>query len=389
MHNSLNGTQFNGSATGGLWIGAQYEAGAYLLQGDTSSTACLNCHETAGDYGISTKGVNTSLTTLPANYDKSGGDFSWIKTSTGNKGDTRGHNIVSPYFGYNPDGTRTVSPGGDAAFGGTLNASDLGCSACHDPHGTYRRLQNDSGVFVTSGAPIVSSGSHGEVASATEAVGSYRLLAGIGYNPKGSTVAGTSVTFMADPPVAAAVSYGNADKVSYGQGMSEWCGNCHGLLIENTYVPGAVGHTHPAGDNATFKDAQVTAYNNYMGSGVVSGTVKFGKLVPLEEGNAAWQTLYTNAQNTAGVAASTSSNANCVSCHRAHATGFTSMTRFDTSMELITTETGAWETGAFNPSNLDNYMTRAYNNNIQDDGTMITQRTLLASAMRKTNDGNC
>jgi hypothetical protein len=54
------------------------------------------------------------------------------------------------------------------------------------------------------------------------------------------------------------------------------------------------------------------------------------------------------------------------------------MTRFDiiADGELITDATGAWETGSFDPSQLDNYLTRAYNNNIQDDGTFVAQRTL-------------
>ena len=109
MHNSLNGTKMTkvGSLT-------QYSAGPSLLQGADASSVCLNCHQgTGGGEQISTTGVDTALSVLPNNFDKAGGDFSWIKTTTGDNSLNRGHSIQSESYGYTtPDTVRATAPGG-------------------------------------------------------------------------------------------------------------------------------------------------------------------------------------------------------------------------------------------------------------------------------------
>jgi hypothetical protein len=154
MHNSEGGAAIGTGS--GL---TQYQAGPYLLQGPDVSSTCLNCHEGitgTESYFISTTGVTTTSGTYPGNYDKAGGDFSWLRMGTDTAASqNRGHNIVSLTYSYNADTVRTVAPGG------IYDSNVLGCSGCHNPHGTTRRL-ND-GTQTNGGAPIISSGSHGEI----------------------------------------------------------------------------------------------------------------------------------------------------------------------------------------------------------------------------------
>jgi hypothetical protein len=347
MHNSLRGAAI-------VTVLPQYQAGPFLLQGIDVSTACFNCHEgTGGNEQVSTSGVDSTLTVLPNNFDKAGGDFSWIKTTTGDNSMNRGHSVVSVSYGYTADTVRTVAPGG------TYLAEDLGCTGCHDPHGRFRRL-ND-GTITLGGAPIQGSGSHGEVPNAGLAVGAYRLLGGSGYTPRSSTVA---VTFGNNPPAAAALNFGNNDMVAYGSDMSEWCSNCHLGIFEDGFISGEAGHRHPAANSEKLTAELVNNYNNYVGTGIVGGspaTARYNRLVPFEEGNADWAALGVHAANTVNTPADASSNVMCLSCHRVHASGFGSLGRFDFGSELVTDATGGWEP-VDGVSNI-TYIMRAYNNN--------------------------
>jgi hypothetical protein len=365
MHNSEGGAAIGTGS--GL---TQYQAGPYLLQGPDVSSTCLNCHEGitgTESYFISTTGVTTTSGTYPGNYDKAGGDFSWLRMGTDTAASqNRGHNIVSLTYSYNADTVRTVAPGG------IYDSNVLGCSGCHNPHGTTRRL-ND-GTQTNGGAPIISSGSHGEIPTGTDAVGAYRLLGGASYSPVADNGA---VTFTADPPYAAAAAtpgFSQGDMVAYGTGMSEWCANCHDGIYENGFVSGTAGHRHPASStaNAQLPTDIVNNYNTYLGSGITGGapaTAKYNRLVPTEEGGTDVATLETHAASTANTLVSTSNNVMCLSCHRAHASGFANMGRFSFTNEL-TNETGGWE--AVDGISDTIYIADAYNSNIFGDA----QRTL-------------
>jgi hypothetical protein len=349
MHNSLDGAALISKGTL-----TQYQAGPYLLKASDQSSACLNCHEQSpGSYHISTLGA--TVVTNPANIDTQitqytpGGDFSWLKTSFSYvdrsgatvtvEGQHNGHNVIASDFGY-------VAAAGTAP-GGTYLASDLACSSCHDPHGRYRTTNGSS--FSTTGAAIYTSGSYGAVpktaGSQTLAVGAYRILGGNGYKP--ASVAYT-FTQAAQPIAIAPSTYNVSDSlatnvlkgatiVKYGKDMSEWCANCHARMHESAYVTGNAAKTvHPAGNGATM-DKGVPAliydnYNKYVTSGVAAGTSNYSNLVPFET------QLATNATLSAGWtgSASASTTVMCLSCHRAHASGFESMLRFSISPEFQT-----------------------------------------------------
>jgi hypothetical protein len=357
MHNSFEGAaNVTGAATGA-------GSGPYLLKAQDQSGACLNCHNSAdttatsgGTYHISTDGSMLHFgqgtdTTTAGNYNgpaeqTPGGDFAWLKsTRTGSirktlttwEGERQGHNIVAQDFGYVKDSKQTVAPGG------TYPSANLACSSCHDPHGRYRRLS--TGAQVMTGLPIFNSGSYTsskDPIAGVSAVGVYRILGGAGYQPK--SLAGSFGFAAAAPDAVAPSTYnntnatiaGSADTVAYGRGMSEWCANCHTNFIQGSYTSGMGGLRHPAGNGAKLKDFVVTAYNGYISSGII-GTPPangYSALAPFEQGTGDYTVL--KGFPAAPTAASVSANVACVSCHRAHASGFESMTRFYTGNEFMT-----------------------------------------------------
>jgi hypothetical protein len=362
MHNSFE----NAANVTGM---PQFTSGPYLLKAQDQAGTCLNCHEqpdtAPNSYHISTKGVKIVAQGGDGTHSPTemtpGGDFAWLKTTRSGlirnnattwEGDRQGHNIVAVDFGFTPDKVQMVAPGG------TYPASNLACSSCHDPHGRYRRLADGSqvgpGVPGSTLLPIFGSGSY-PITGATQggpvypvagksAAGVYRLLAGVGYQPK--SLAGSYAFVNQSPDAVVASTYNRSEAtgqthVAYGKGMSEWCANCHTQMLQNNYVGGMKGLTHPAGNNAHLTPAIVANYNAYVGSGNMSNTdptKAYSTLAPFELGTNDYTVLAPLAVNTdtKDQSATTNSNVSCLSCHRAHASAFESMTRFYTGNEFMT-----------------------------------------------------
>lgn len=345
MHNSYEGAA---NVTGMT----QYQSGPYLLKAQDASGSCLNCHAAAdtlpgpNGYHIATLGVTKEDSTR-AVQGTPGGDFAWLKkTMTFSvrrnpvtvDGDRKGHNIVAADFGYTEDKTLHFAPGG------TYPAKDLACSSCHDPHGTYRRFAD--GSQARTGLPIFGSGSYTSSISPTagvSAVGVYRILAGVGYQPK--SLVGSYAFANPAPDAVAKSSYngvsttvntaaGQIDLVAYGRGMSEYCANCHTAMHLDTYASGTKGLVHPAGDGAKLTAPIAANYNAYVTSGVMTGTVGYSAIAPYELGTGDYTAL--KAFVAAPTAATTSNNVNCLSCHRAHASGFESIARYNLFNEFMT-----------------------------------------------------
>ncbi|MDA8170975.1 MAG: hypothetical protein M0Z48_04005 [Nitrospiraceae bacterium] len=325
--------------------------GVYMLKGSDASSTCLNCHQAAGLAGPTGQYVSTPESEMPAGVPPKqmtpGGDFGWLKKNytwkapgsgmRASPGYMHGHSIVAVDYGYSADPVITRAPGG------AYPASALSCTSCHDPHGTYRRIIN--GAIASSGAKICNSGSYDTSPDPTAdcPVGVYRLLGGIGYQP--ASLNGYS--FTADPPAAVAPSVYNRSeettetRVAYGSGMSEWCENCHSIN------PGNGRHSHPAGSPAKL-GTLAKYYNMYVKSGDVTGTSasSYSSLVPFEEGTSDYRTLRSHAKNDDSYLRGPDANSNvmCLTCHRAHASGWDFGLRFNTyDQDFITTEA---QTGA-------------------------------------------
>ena len=365
MHNSLGNAKMTVNNI------PQFTGNTYLLKGSDQSSTCLNCHQAAaGGYHISDTGTISS-TSVPYQYTP-GGDFTWLKISTtakasygasiSNPGNKHGHNIQAADFNYTDVANLATSPGG------TYAAANLACSSCHDPHGRYRI--NNAYTIVgpstpgTQVPPIVGSGSYftsddpGTLTAGNggvgEAVGVYRLLAGTGYLPD-SYPGGPAFTTNA-PFAMAPSNYNHAESdngasqtlVAYGSGMSEWCANCHAQIHNDSYPANLI---HPAGNAAIVPANIVANYNSYLYSGNMTGTATsaYMTLTPFERGetlsSTGWSALKALGPNGTlagmGQAGEASDNVSCLSCHRAHASAWPQMTRFNKDSEF-TTVAGAY-----------------------------------------------
>ena len=288
--------------------GSQTQNFSIELIGFDSSSTCLRCHAKKGKFYnvLSNDGSTYSA----------GGDFYWLKktftwTENGklymSTGDNHGHNIVAVEYGLNPDKTLDTSPGG------IYPSSALGCTSCHDPHS--RMIKDELTGQISAFDP------NGDDLNMEPAVGSYRLLGGLGYNG-GSGLSG--FTFKYPAPVAAADSQNwnetDSNHAAYASGMSEWCSNCHTGFLSGK-------GRHPSGKNSTLTSAIIFNYNSYEKSGNVSGTQAnaYLALVPFESG--AIDKWSLNPSSTSGP--DYGANVMCLTCHRAHATAFENNGRWD------------------------------------------------------------
>jgi hypothetical protein len=275
-----------------------------------------------------------------------GGDFGWLKKSyswtpsfgapiASSNGYSHGHNIVSFYYGYLADPSRTTAPGG------SFPSSGLGCTSCHDPHGIYRRNLDNS--ITTSGFPIAASGSTVSSPSptATSSVGVYRLLGGIGYRSR--SVQNQAQPFIYNPPAAVAPDVYNRTeafsqtRVAYGSGMSEWCMNCHPTIHTASSSSSLI---HAAGSSAIMSATYITRYNSYLRTGDLSGqeSTSYLSLVPFEVGTTSYDTLRMIVSATPTKGPSTLDGrpqVSCLTCHRAHASGWDSAMRWNPKTPYI------------------------------------------------------
>jgi hypothetical protein len=260
----------------------------YSLKGADPSSTCLGCH--ASTYRVLS---DDGSAYTPA------GDFYWLTQSYASsdplgQGERHGHNVIAEGFGLFADSTLWSAPSAGSVI---YQSAWLQCTSCHDPHSTAQK--------------------------------SYRLLGSTGYDG-GSRAAGISFSHPAPRALACLGQDGNlqaetdSDHPDYGEGMSEWCSNCHSGFISHG--------THPAG-SAIRLGRVATHYNVYLGTGNLaplrSNTYDF--LVPFERGRAETGTL--RCARTDGP--STNANVMCLSCHRAHASAFDAIGRWDFGVDVL------------------------------------------------------
>lgn len=325
---------------------AQGSVGPFLLRGSDSSSVCLNCHQVANDLGPTTYHVSTPSGEMPAGIPPKqltpGGDFGWLKKTYNwpltnwSYGDSHGHNIIAQDYGYLQDSINTIAPGG------SYPATSLGCTSCHDPHGRYRR--NVDGTVTTTGNPIKASGSFSTSPDPDPitSVGVYRLLGGVGYVPKEMS---TAFAFISNAPDAVAPLVANRSeatsytRVAYGQGMSEWCKNCHPNVHDGVT---SFKHVSPTLLSTTYADTvnqqlpyMTDWYNSYLNTGDL--TTAYLSLVPFEAGTNNYAVLKGIVTMTPMNGPDASSTAMCLSCHRAHASGWDGIMRWNPKTDTIVT----------------------------------------------------
>jgi hypothetical protein len=363
----------------------------YLLQGQDPSSTCLACHGalTPGSYHIldnNPLAVAGQMNMDTMNYTP-GGEFGWLQI-----GPRKGHNIVAADFAAVNNGaeTRRVPPG----YTGTWTGTDFSCVSCHDPHGQgrftgpstqARQTANATGeADVVAGLlPIAESGSYGGTrfaeydAAAGTTAGSYRLLGGVGWKPRTSPA---QPTFAVNAPLAlapgtynksettfalaAAGAHSGQTVVAYLSGMSEWCGTCHGAF-HGEAASGSLAATidkHPSGATATLGASLAANYNKYIRTGNLTGTSAYDALIPVELNAArdvAAAALPVDTAGTTTIAVGGGANVMCLTCHRAHASGFDSMLRWEVYEFNDIGSSGALANGAANHNKTLGYYARA------------------------------
>ncbi len=308
----------------------------------TQSDICLGCHEKQGA-GPGGPLVSTAEADMPSGTPPRqrtpGGDFGWLRKNytwmgedgrtDADKGERHGHNIISRNHDYQADGTNTAAPGG------TYPSSKLQCTSCHDPHGRYKRLSD--GTITTRQVEVIGSGSYSNSPDPSDgkAVGVYRLLAGAGYSPPNYP----GVVFKYNPPAAVAPpDYNRPEsasdvRVAYGTGFSEWCENCHEQFHSDS---GQL--IHPSGKSALFTKQTAEVYNAYNQSGDLTGdkSRSYTSIVPFELGTSDYQVLKQIAGSGSMEGPSGGANIMCLTCHRAHASGWDGMTRWNVKGTFLT-----------------------------------------------------
>ena len=302
MHNSLNGAPMD-TTNGG-------HGHEYLLIYGNGSDTCLHCHASYGQFDGG------------AGYGP-GGDFYWLtKTFTWNYhgqhssiGDSHGHNVISPANGLTPDSRLTHAPGGD------FLASQEGCTSCHDPHGnTNFRLLYDN----TTPGPIYAGNRYSFQYPAPLAKGNARTTyVGGGGNET------------------------NSQHTVYKNGVSDWCANCHPNFHSNL----TTNFVHPEG---AIGSSIAAAYNAYVNTDNLHGgnsATSYWGLVPFEavEVDLTQVNPANYTQGPTGV-----DQVMCLTCHRAHASPFQSIGRWEFDQTWVVDSHPQNGDGGASPSDVTN-----------------------------------
>lgn len=285
------------------------------LKGSDPTSTCLRCHAASG-------AIQSVLSNDGSKFTP-GGDFYWLqKTFTWTEGgvhyqreaDSHGHNVIALAYGLHQDGKKSIAPGG------RYPASSLACTSCHNPHATS--VANGGAGSTASLLTIYGAEPFGDTTN-----GNYRLLGGAGY--KGSPQ-GSSATFTQGPPIAVADSSSwietDSSHPTYGSGMSEWCANCHPAFLNGS--TSGVGGKHPAGKGAKLNADIAKNYNSYVKTGDLNGTQAsaYLALVPFERGIS--EVVFLDPSSSSGPGLG-NANVMCLTCHRAHASAFENIGRWD------------------------------------------------------------
>ena len=165
------------------------------------------------------------------------------------------------------------------------------------------------------------------------------MLAGAGYSKEG-------VTFTGVPAAVAPESYNRSEatsqtRVAYGHATgggretwARWCATCHPQSL-------TTGHAADIALAATHR----SNYVSYVKTGDLTGTSasSYSSLVPFVENTGDYASLAAHAKSNDSALGGPQSGdlVSCLTCHRAHATGWQHMMRWDADADFLTSD-GIW-----------------------------------------------
>jgi len=323
MHNSQNDAPMaTYGPSGQPWTGTGPYPG--LVRGD-----CLGCH------GLGTSSNIDPVTGAPQVFhtnatDLAGGNFAYI---TGTKGsgasDTKGHNVVD--LG-NPDDVLNGPPGAFSGFGHDQAVTNLNltCAGENGCHGKRAPFSGDSNLRGLRGAH------HNDVEGrcdiADKDYNSYRFLWGVkGFENNGTykwqnhDADNHNEYFGAtSPPVytssnCATVCHGTESIQAPQNTMSGFCATCHGNF-----------HTLSGGDygsGAGIGDDNLSPFQRHPTDVVLPSSGEYAAYTSYSvEAPVARQSVASSISNTVNPG---SDVVMCISCHKAHASDYPDMLRWD------------------------------------------------------------
>jgi len=324
--------------------------GSFLLIASDASSTCLSCHQQTGLLTPSSFHISTAEADMPAGtaprQRSPGGDFGWLKktysfvvrgTTTTEDGFTHGHNIIALDFGYVQDPSNTTSPGG------TYPAAQLRCPSCHDMHGQYRRIDDNTVVkpsTTTPGTfpPIIASGSYAtnttpgyaEPPAPGTALGVFHLLKGNQDGFPGVPAAKDPATYNRSESTSfTRTAYG----IKTGGGHTTWglwCATCHATMHSSG------NYVHPVDQNLGSQTSE--NYRRYIKSGDMGGDNinGFNSLAPFATPGTYGELAALAVNNNSVLTGpATTSQVTCPSCHRVHASGWEFMLRWNMEGEFM------------------------------------------------------
>jgi hypothetical protein len=338
IHNSADGAYvING--------GAPY---ARLLSQPTATDVCIQCHIYPASSAFNAPAVMSIFGTLPGTLALPAGDFYW--------------SMIYPERGHNPgkslgvqssimpsDPVLTTSPGGN------YSTEDWDCTSCHDPHNRFgadvapwRQLRRKVNGIVHTGEETVAfgvetyGGDQGPTAAGFEPIKS---------NSRGDIRGGPNETSYVNTradgnPIEGANLFqaeGDINKNVYRGGFSSFCATCHGdfhggdgesrsadngqTRVASTWV------RHPT--NVAMNEAGskygITTYTAAVtnAQGTSPNPVGYDWKYPLVQPDADFTVRRNLASAASPATALGEARIMCLTCHKAHATKYDNMTRWD------------------------------------------------------------
>ncbi|MBI5342473.1 MAG: hypothetical protein HZB63_04025 [Deltaproteobacteria bacterium] len=336
LHNSEDGAA---PATGSGAAGPS----AKLLKKPSVTDLCLQCHLSPSNVAYKAPAVMTSGGTTPDGVSLPAGDFYWSSADPRkghNPGKTRGAQSSS----ISSDPVITVSPGGNFSTG------DFDCISCHDPHdrfgdsvAAWRQLKRRINGIVHTGNETAAKGvesyggSEGPTTAGYEPIlsNSRGDIQGTSYRNKrkdGQDLEGADL-FKAE---------GDDNKNVYRGGFTSFCSVCHGDFhgggesqrSDNGKTrSGGAWIRHPANISMDTPGGKygIAAYTAAVANsqGNNPNPAGYDWKYPLVKADADFSVKSRAFSSNDPATAAGTDRIGCLTCHKAHASQYSNMTRWD------------------------------------------------------------